>query len=84
MRNLLKSCPTWKQLPGATQTSGGRPERAPLLGRAAVAAGVDCIFLECHPDPASALSDASNMLRLNDVAPLLETLAAVRAAVTGA
>lgn len=68
------------QLPGATETSGGRPERAPLLARAAVAAGVHCIFLECHPEPAAALSDASNMLPLDQVAALLRSLAAIRGA----
>jgi len=68
------------QLPGATETSGGRPERAPLLARAAVAAGVHCIFLECHPEPGTALSDASNMLPLDEVAPLLASLEAIREA----
>ncbi len=66
------------QLPGASATSGGRPERAPLLARAAVAAGINCIFLECHPNPEKGLSDASNMLRLKDVPALLETLVAIR------
>lgn len=68
------------QLPGATETSGGRPERAPLLARAAVAAGVHCVFLECHPEPAAALSDASNMLPLDEVPGLLASLKAIRAA----
>src|SRR5205085_2690531 len=44
-----------------------------LLARAAVAAGVDGLFLECHPDPKKAKSDAATMLHLNDVAPLLES-----------
>lgn len=66
------------QLPGASNTSGGRPERAALLSRAAVAAGVDALFLECHPDPRSAPSDASNMLRLDELPPLFQTLAAIR------
>ncbi|MFG0330223.1 MAG: 3-deoxy-8-phosphooctulonate synthase [Phycisphaerales bacterium] len=68
------------QLPGATSTSGGRPERAPLLARAAVAAGVDCVFLECHPNPSEALSDASNMLPLQQVPALIASLAAIRGA----
>jgi len=68
------------QLPGAGSTSGGRPERAPLLARAAVAAGVDAVFLECHPEPARALSDGSNVLRLGDVPALLADLAALRRA----
>ena len=71
------------QLPGEGATSGGRPERAALLARAAVAAGVDAIFLECHPDPASALSDASTVQPLARIAPLLAELAAIRAALRG-
>ncbi|HSZ59400.1 MAG TPA: 3-deoxy-8-phosphooctulonate synthase [Tepidisphaeraceae bacterium] len=53
-----------------TQT-GGNPQYSPLLARAAVAAGVDGLFLECHPDPKNAKSDAATMLSLNDVEPLL-------------
>jgi len=41
------------------------------LARAAVAAGVDGLFLECHPDPKKAKSDAASMLNLKDVEPLL-------------
>jgi 2-dehydro-3-deoxyphosphooctonate aldolase (KDO 8-P synthase) len=51
--------------------SGGNPKYSPLLARAAVAAGVDGLFLECHPDPKSAKSDAATMLDLNAVEPLL-------------
>lgn len=69
------------QLPGATHTTGGRPERAPLLARAAVAAGVHAVFVECHPEPSEAYSDGANMLRLEDVAPLLRDLHAIRDAV---
>lgn len=65
------------QLPGATETTGGRPERAPLLAKAAVAAGVPCVFIECHPEPSQGLSDASNMLRLDAVPALLEQLKAI-------
>jgi 2-dehydro-3-deoxyphosphooctonate aldolase (KDO 8-P synthase) len=53
------------------ESSGGNPQYSPLLARAAVAAGVDGIFLECHPDPKNAKSDAATMLNLNDVEPLL-------------
>ncbi|MSR17696.1 MAG: 3-deoxy-8-phosphooctulonate synthase [Phycisphaerales bacterium] len=70
------------QLPGAEgSSSGGRPERAELLARAAVAAGTDAIFLECHPEPARALSDASTSLKLSSVRSLLLTLARIRAAI---
>jgi 2-dehydro-3-deoxyphosphooctonate aldolase (KDO 8-P synthase) len=51
--------------------SGGNPQFSPMLARAAVAAGVDGLFLECHPDPKHAKSDAATMLRLDDVGPLL-------------
>ncbi len=69
------------QLPGAEGTaSAGRPERAPLLARAAVAAGVDAVFIECHPNPRKAPSDASTMLPLAEVPPLLQRLAAIRKA----
>jgi 2-dehydro-3-deoxyphosphooctonate aldolase (KDO 8-P synthase) len=59
------------QLPGASATTGGRREHVPLLARAAVAAGVDALFLECHPDPENAQSDASTMLALESVPRLL-------------
>lgn len=65
------------QRPGEGECSGGRPERAPLLARAAVAAGVQAIFLETHPDPGSAKSDATNMLPLDQAVALLGNLAAL-------
>ncbi|MFG0274325.1 MAG: 3-deoxy-8-phosphooctulonate synthase [Phycisphaerales bacterium] len=70
------------QLPGAGATSGGRPERAPLLARAAVAAGVHAVFLECHPDPKRGKSDAATMLTLDSVPALLADLARLREAMT--
>ena len=69
------------QLPGGEgERTGGRPERCGLLARAAVAAGVHAVFLECHPDPAKAMSDASTMQRLDEVPALLRSLVAVRKA----
>jgi len=56
---------------GLGHASGGNPQFSPLLARAAVAAGVDGLFLECHPDPTNAKSDASTMLQLEEVEPLL-------------
>lgn len=73
-------CTHSTQLPGAGETSGGRPERAPMLARAAVAAGVHAVFLECHPDPANAASDASTTLPLADVPALVASLVRIRAA----
>ena len=60
--------------------SGGQPEFIPVLARAAVAAGVDGIFLEVHNDPANAKSDGANALDLANLAPLLESLLAIHAA----
>jgi 2-dehydro-3-deoxyphosphooctonate aldolase (KDO 8-P synthase) len=55
-------------------TSGGQPQFIPVLARAAVAAGVDGIFLEVHDNPARAKSDGANALRLDFLKPLLEEL----------
>jgi len=60
-----------QQPAGLGAASGGDARFSPLLARAAVAAGVDGLFLECHPDPKNARSDAATMLRLEDVEPLL-------------
>ncbi|HMN97359.1 MAG TPA: 3-deoxy-8-phosphooctulonate synthase [Phycisphaerales bacterium] len=73
------------QLPGAGGTAtAGRPDRAALLARAAVAAGVDAIFLECHPEPARSLSDSATALPLHEVPALLRSLAAIRSACSSA
>jgi 2-dehydro-3-deoxyphosphooctonate aldolase (KDO 8-P synthase) len=69
------------QRPGlADGASGGDPRHIPALVRAAVAAGCDGLFLEIHPDPSRAPSDASSMLRLERLQPLLEEVVAVRRA----
>lgn len=66
------------QMPSALDgVSGGQPEFIPVLTRAAVAAGVDGIFLEVHDDPAQAKSDGANALDLKQLKPLLETLLAI-------
>ena len=71
------------QTPSAANgVSGGQPEFIPLLARAAVAAGVDGLFLEVHDDPANAKSDGANALNLKDLRPLLENLLAIHAAAT--
>ena len=62
--------------------SGGQPEFIPVLARAAVAAGVDGVFLEVHEDPDCAKSDGANALRLDRLRPLLEQLLAVHKAVS--
>lgn len=66
------------QLPGAGgDCSGGQREFAPVLARAAVAAGADGVFLETHPVPDRAASDGPNMIPLSEVPGLLRTLAKV-------
>lgn len=63
------------QLPGGAGTaSGGQRDMVPYLARAAVAAGVDGIFMEVHPDPEKALCDGANSLYLNSLEALLTTL----------
>ena len=68
------------QLPGAGAQTAGRPERAPLLARAATAAGVHAIFIECHPDPAEALSDGATQQPLEQMPALLAQIAAIHTA----
>lgn len=60
--------------------TGGDPRHIPALVRAAVAAGADALFLETHPEPATAPSDATNMLPLPALRTLVEEVLAVRAA----
>jgi 2-dehydro-3-deoxyphosphooctonate aldolase (KDO 8-P synthase) len=67
------------QLPGgAGETTGGNREYAPLLAKAAVAAGCNGLFFETHPEPEKGLSDASNMLPLAWVEPMLKTCLQLR------
>lgn len=68
------------QQPGGRGTSsGGQREFVAPLARAAVAVGVDGLFMEVHPDPENALSDGPNMVPLHRLEPLLEQLLALRA-----
>jgi 2-dehydro-3-deoxyphosphooctonate aldolase (KDO 8-P synthase) len=63
------------QLPGGSGTcSGGQREFVGHLARAAVAAGADGVFMEVHPDPASALCDGPNSLPLKELSTLLTRL----------
>jgi 2-dehydro-3-deoxyphosphooctonate aldolase (KDO 8-P synthase) len=81
---VIFDCTHACQLPGGLgHATGGEREFAPLLARAAVAAGVSGISLETHPRPEKALSDGPNSLRLSDVPPLLRTLAALDRLVKG-
>lgn len=70
------------QTPGGMGSkSGGERQFIPTLARAALAAGVDGIFLEVHPEPEKAPSDAGSMLPLKDLIPLLKVLKAIDTAV---
>ena len=69
------------QLPGGGgDKSEGQREFAPVLARAAVAAGADGVFIETHPDPAHALSDGPNMIPLSEMRDLITRLLRVREA----
>ena len=72
------------QLPSAgangQAVSGGQPEFIPLLSRAAVAAGVDGIFMEVHDNPAQAKSDGANALALKELEGVLRRLLAIQKA----
>jgi 2-dehydro-3-deoxyphosphooctonate aldolase (KDO 8-P synthase) len=76
------------QLPGgAGDRSGGERKYVPALARAAVAFGIDALFMEMHEDPdrtladGRPLSDGPNMLRIDDLPPLLRQLQAIESAV---
>jgi 2-dehydro-3-deoxyphosphooctonate aldolase (KDO 8-P synthase) len=58
--------------------TGGVPEMIETIGKAAISVGADGIFIETHPDPASALSDGANMLNLEGMDRLLNKLVAIR------
>jgi 2-dehydro-3-deoxyphosphooctonate aldolase (KDO 8-P synthase) len=70
------------QLPGGGgDKSSGQRQYAPVLARAALAAGADGIFLETHPQPGRALSDGPNMIPLDEIPALLSSLLKVYSAV---
>jgi 2-dehydro-3-deoxyphosphooctonate aldolase (KDO 8-P synthase) len=79
------------QLPSASHgdedqpaASGGQPEFIPILSRAAVAAGVDGVFMEVHNKPQEAKSDGANALESTKLRSVLKELQAVQAALVGA
>jgi len=66
------------QRPGGQGTStGGVRESIPAMARAAVAVGVDAVFLECHPDPERALSDAATQWPLDRARELIQQISQV-------
>lgn len=67
------------QLPGGQgKQSGGLRQYIPHLAKAAVAAGADCIFIECHDRPKQALSDANSVYPLDQLSSLLKQLLRIR------
>lgn len=60
--------------------TGGRPDMIATIAKAGIAAGVDGIFIETHPNPAIAKSDGANMLKLDQMEDLLERLVRIRKA----
>lgn len=71
------------QLPGgAGGSSGGQREFVEPLTRAAVAAGVDGVFMEIHPNPDKAMCDGPNSMALDKIEPVLSAIARIRQAVT--
>ncbi len=65
------------QMPGGS-TTGGNRALVPFLARAAVACGVDAVFLETHPDPDRALSDGPNQVALADLPAIIHQLVRLR------
>ena len=72
---VIMDCTHSVQRPGAAGgKTGGNREFVPAMARAAKAFGATGYFFEVHPDPDRGLSDAANMLRLDDLEPLVESL----------
>lgn len=68
---------------GLGKSTGGKREQIETLAKAAIAAGADGIFMEAHPNPEKALSDATSQLPLDKVKPLIGKLLAIREVVRG-
>ena len=76
---VIMDCTHSVQRPGAAGgKTGGNREFVPAMARAAQVFGANGFFFEVHPDPDRGLSDAANMLRLNDLEPLIESLLQVK------
>ena len=79
---VIMDCTHSLQQPNqSTGVTGGNPQLIETIAKAAVATGVDGLFIETHPNPAKAKSDGANMLPLNLLEPLLEKLLKIRNAV---
>jgi 2-dehydro-3-deoxyphosphooctonate aldolase (KDO 8-P synthase) len=79
---VIMDCTHSLQQPNqVTGVTGGRPDLIPTIARAAVAVGVDGLFIETHPRPKEAKSDGANMLPMDQLRSLLQQLVKIRAAV---
>jgi len=79
---VVMDCTHSLQQPNQTSgVTGGNPQLIGTIAKAAIAAGADGLFIETHPDPSCALSDGANMLKLDLLEGLLESLVRLRRAV---
>jgi 2-dehydro-3-deoxyphosphooctonate aldolase (KDO 8-P synthase) len=79
---VVMDCTHSLQQPNQTSgVTGGNPSLIGTIAKAAIATGADGLFIETHPNPAIALSDGANMLRLDLLEKLLVDLLRIRAAV---
>jgi len=79
---VVMDCTHSLQQPNQTSgITGGNPQLIGTIAKAAIAAGAEGLFIETHPDPASAKSDGANMLRLDLLEPLLKQLLKIKEAV---
>lgn len=70
------------QMPGGGEQSSGQPRFIRSLARAAVAVGIDGLFVETHPNPQKAKSDAATQLPLSEIRNFLEEIALIQSAIT--
>lgn len=70
------------QLPGSGEQTGGRPDRALQLAKAATAIGVHALFVECHPNPKEAWSDGATQLDFDTFEQVIKQAAAIRGVIS--
>lgn len=79
---VIMDCTHSLQQPNQSSgVTGGKPEMIETIAKAAVAVGVNGLFIETHPDPSSAKSDGANMLPLDQLESLLKNLRRIREAI---
>lgn len=80
---VILDCTHSLQQPNPTAgVTGGLPQLIGTMARAGTAVGVDGLFIETHPNPSKALSDGANMLQLDKLEPLLESMLHIRRAIS--